>query len=91
MILSTYTKGQAMTTTLINDQDLIDAFNGVTTGKIYEATFIPLGCPNSVALWDRRFFKAQNKQEAVKIAREYGKRIINKKMVYVYVAGRSGW
>lgn len=81
-----------MTTTLINDQDLIDAFSGTTTGKIYEATFIPTDAPYpSVALWDRRFFKAQNKPEAVKIAREYGKRIISKKMIYVYVAGNSGW
>jgi hypothetical protein len=80
------------TTTTITDQELIDAFAGNARGKIFEATFIPEDAPNtgSVALWDRRFFKAQNKPEAVQIAREYGRRIIDKKMIYVYVAGRSG-
>ena len=59
--------------------------------KVFEATFIPEDAPYpSVPLWDRRFFNAMNKKEAVKIARLYGQEILEKKMIYVYVAGRSG-
>jgi hypothetical protein len=80
-----------MTTSTITTESLIAAFAGETSGKVFEATFIPEGAPYpSVSLWDRRFFKATNKAEAVKIAREYGKRIAGKKMIYVYVAGKSG-
>lgn len=81
-----------MTTTItITTEELIAAFAGETSGKIFEATYIPNGAAYpSVPLWDRRYFKATNKAEAVKIAREYGKRIIGKKMIYVYVAGKSG-
>jgi hypothetical protein len=81
-----------MTTTInITTEELIAAFAGETSGKIFEATYIPNGAEYpSVPLWDRRYFKAANKAEAVKIAREYGKRIIGKKMIYVYLAGKSG-
>jgi hypothetical protein len=83
------------TKTIITDQELINAFSGQghgkSCGKIWEATFIPEEAPYpSVDLWDRRFFMAPNKATATRIAREYGKRIIDKKMIYVYVAGRSG-
>jgi hypothetical protein len=79
------------TTTTITDQELINAFSGHGGGKIWEATFIPKGAPYpSVELWDRRFFMAPNKAAATRVAREYGTRIIDKKMIYVYVAGRSG-
>jgi hypothetical protein len=79
------------TKTIITDQELIDAFSGQGHCKIWEATFIPEEAPYpSVDLWDRRFFMAPNKATATRIAREYGKRIIDKKMIYVYVAGRSG-
>lgn len=80
-----------MTTSTITTEALIAAFAGETSGKVFEATFIPNDAPYpSVSLWDHRFFKATNKAEAVKIAREYGKRIADKKMIYVYVAGKSG-
>jgi hypothetical protein len=75
----------------LTNSELIAAFDGSAPGKVFEATFIPEDAPYpSVPLWDRRFFKAMNKKEAVKIARVYGQEIIEKKMIYVYVAGRSG-
>jgi uncharacterized protein (UPF0212 family) len=78
------------TKTILTDQELINAFNGSSAGKTYEATFIPEDAPYpSVDLWDIRVFNAQNKAEATRIAREYGNRIIAKKMIYVYVANRG--
>ena len=75
----------------LTHSELIAAFNGFAPGKVFEATFIPEDAPYpSVPLWDRRFFNAMNKKEAVKIARLYGQEILEKKMIYVYVAGRSG-
>lgn len=75
---------------MIADQDLIDAFSGTAPGKMFRATFIPEDAPYpSVPLWEYAFFKAPNKPQAVKIAREYGNRILGKKMIYVYLAGRS--
>jgi hypothetical protein len=80
------------TTTTITDQELIDSFSGRGCGRIWEATFIPKDAKYpSVELWDRRFFKAPNKATATRFAREYGARIAGKKMIYVYLAGRSGW
>jgi hypothetical protein len=89
MTLST-TKGNLMTTTTtFTDQELIDAFLGERAGKIFRATFIPADAPYpSVSLWDERLFKAAKKKEALKIAREYGERIIDKKMIYVYLGAR---
>ncbi len=78
------------TKTILTDQELINAFSGIGDGKTFEATFIPEDAPYpSVDLWDMRHFKAPNKAEAVRIAREYGTRIIEKKMIYVYVARRG--
>jgi hypothetical protein len=78
------------TKTIITDQELIDAFSGISAGKIFEATFIPVDAPRpSVNLWDNRYFRAKNKAEAVRIAREYGERIIDKKMLYVYLASNA--
>lgn len=75
---------------MIADQDLIDAFNGTAPGRTFRATFIPEEAPYpSVELWEYAFFKAPNKPQAVKIAREYGKRIIGKKMIFVYLASYS--
>ena len=71
---------------MLTDQELINAFECGGPGKYYDATFIPLGERSNVTNWDIRPFKAANKAEAVKIAREYGKRIIGKKMEYVYLA-----
>lgn len=71
---------------MLTDQELINAFECGGPGKYYDATFIPLGERSNVTNWDIRPFKAANKAEATKIAREYGKRIIGKKMVYVYLA-----
>jgi hypothetical protein len=78
-----------MKTQLFTDQELIDAFLGERPGKIFRATFIPAWAPYpSVDQWDERLFKAANKAEALKIAREYGERIIDKKMIYVYLGAR---
>jgi hypothetical protein len=91
--LNTYNKGQTMTTkTILTDQELIDAFSAGYhgAGKMFEATFIPVDAPRpSVSLWDNRYFRAKNKAEAVRIAREYGERIIDKKMLYVYLASNA--
>ena len=79
---------------LFTDEELKRFFNpelGEIKGyRLFEATFVPNGEPNRVENWDVRQFLAKNKTEAVKIAREYGARIIGKKMVYVYLANR-GW
>jgi hypothetical protein len=78
------------TKTILTDQELIDAFAGVTPGRTYQATLIPLGEKNTVDNWDTRFFKATTKPEAVRIAREYAARIAGKKLVYVYLVPKSG-
>jgi len=57
--------------------------------RLFEATYVPNGQPNRVENWEVRQFLAKNKTEAVKIAREFGARIIGKKMVYVYLANRG--
>lgn len=57
--------------------------------RLFEATVIPNGEPNTVANWEKLKFTAPNKPEAVKIAREYADRIIRKKLVYVYLANRN--
>ena len=78
---------------MLTDQELINAFECSGPGKFYRATFIPMGEKNEVTNWDVRSFKAANKGEATKIAREYGKRIINMKMIYVYLGTphRQAW
>ena len=79
---------------LFTDEELVRFFNPelgeIKEYRLFEATYIPNGEPNRVDNWDKREFLAKNKTEAVKIAREYGARIIGKKMVYVYLANR-GW
>ncbi len=78
------------TTTSPTHQDLLAAFDGTAPGKVFQATFIPKDAPYpSVDLWDHRYFKAADKKAATKIARLYGKDILGKRMIYVYVAGRS--
>ena len=82
-----------METTTINPthQELVSAFDGTAPGKVFEATFIPEDAPYpSVDLWDVRYFRATDKKAATKLARIYGKDILGKRMIYVYVAGR-GW
>jgi hypothetical protein len=72
---------------LLTDQELIDAFteNKNAGRKPYVATFVPKGMTHSdVSHWEDKVFYADSKPEATKIAREYGTRIIGKKMVYVY-------
>jgi hypothetical protein len=73
------------------DDELIDSFELKAPGKLFRATFVPAGEPNMVSNWDVRPFIALNKAEAVKIAREYGQRIINMDMVYVYLGGKRRW
>lgn len=78
-----------MRTQLFTDQELASAFSQTLGAKQYKATFIPESAPYpSVDLWDERYFTANSKPEALKIAREYGARIIGKKMIYVYLAPR---
>lgn len=80
------------THTSFTDEELIAAFAGERAGKIFKATFIPEDAPYpSVDLWEHRFFKAANKPEAVRIAREYARRILDdRKMIYVYL-GSARW
>jgi len=73
---------------MYRDDELIDAFDLKGPGKMFRATFIPEGEPNRVDNWELRLFVALNKAEATRIAREYGKRIAHKQMVYVYLADR---
>ena len=72
--------------------DLVShALHAVPGTKQFEATFIPEDAPYpSVDLWDVRYFRATDKKAATKLSRIYGKDILGKRMIYVYVAGR-GW
>ena len=82
-----------MTTTMTQPthEEVLAAFAGEAPGKTFQATFIPKDAPYpSVDLWDHRYFKAADKKAATKLARIYGKDILGKKMIYVYIAGRSG-
>ena len=72
------------------DDELMYAFEMRAPGKLFEATFIPVGEPNLVTNWDKRNFVAHDKAEAVRIAREYGRRIIDMEMIYVYLAPKGG-
>ena len=54
------------------------------TLRAYEGTFIPFGEKLTFDNETRVLFKANTKGEAIKIAREYGRRIMNQKMVYLY-------
>ena len=78
-----------MNTVQLTDQDLIGAFDGTKKAKReWKAYYIPLDAPStweSVSLWDIKIFTADNKKEAVRIAREYGARIIGAKLEYVYL------
>lgn len=70
---------------LLTDDELVSAFDMSNGAKnTYQATFIPEDEENLVTNWDIRLFTADSKPEAVKIAREYGYRIIDMRMVYVY-------
>jgi hypothetical protein len=75
--------------TLLTDSELINAFSRSNGGKReWYAYFTPVSEPRLVAyadLWDIKPFTADNKKEAVRIAREYGARIIGKKLDYVYL------
>lgn len=78
-----------MTTGIISDDELLARFASVSVWageRSFEATMIPNGEVSNVDNWDRRYFTAPNKAEAVKIAREYAERIAKKKLVYVYLA-----
>ena len=70
---------------LLTDDELVSAFAMSNGAKnVYQATYIPEDEDNLVSNWDIKLFTANSKPEAVKIAREYGYRIIDKRMVYVY-------
>ena len=78
----------ATTTTLLTDEELIHAFSGFAAGRAYRVTMIPLGEESTVKNWETYYLNAASKPEAVKIAREYAKRIVKKKLIYVYLATR---
>lgn len=75
-----------MPTTHFTTDELIESFELKRPGKMFRATFVPAGERHSVDLWDVRMFIADDKKEAVKIAREYGQRVIHMDMVFVYLA-----
>lgn len=88
--VSTNDEREKMRNQLISDDELAGAFAQTLGKKSYQATFIPEDAPYpSVELWDIKNFTANSKPEAVKIAREYGTRFLNKKMIYVYLAPRG--
>lgn len=80
-----------MPTTHFTNEELVEAFEMKRPGKLFRATYVPAGERNSVPLWDIRTFVATNKAEAVKIAREYGQRVIHMDMVFVYLAKKPRW
>ena len=75
---------------MLTDHELIMAFSSARPEdkKVFQATFTPVN-NSSVDQWDEKYFTATNKTEAVRIAREYGARIINKKCRYVYLASKG--
>lgn len=75
-----------MLKTILTDEELINAFQHRNGAKnTYLATFIPEDAEKStVHNWHEVTFTANSKEEAVRIAREYGSRIILKRMIYVY-------
>ena len=78
-------KGKEMTKTLLTDSEIINAFQLRNTGKnTYTATFIPMGEKSTVDNWQELLFTANSKEEATRVAREYGNRILFKKLLYVY-------
>lgn len=78
-------KGNKLLKTMLTDSEIINAFQLRNTGKnIYEATFIPMGEKSTVDNWEQLLFTANSKEEAVRVAREYGNRILFKKLRYVY-------
>ncbi len=79
------------TTTPLTDEELIHAFSGFAAGRAYRVTMIPLGEENMVSNWETYYLNAASKPEAVKIAREYAKRIVKKQLVYVYLAKKNSW
>jgi hypothetical protein len=65
-----------MNTALVTDHELIMAFSVLTKqSKTFQALYVADGI---------RTFNAKNKTEAVKIAREYGTRILNLDLIQVY-------
>ena len=74
---------------MLTDHELIMAFSSARPEdkKVFEATFTPGSHP--IHGWEVVTFTATNKAEAVRIAREYGARIINKKCRYVYLASKD--
>ena len=78
------------TKTMLTDHELIMAFSNARPEgkKVFLATFTPEG-KKGVEYWDEKYFTATNKPEAVRIAREYGARIINKNCNYVYLASKG--
>lgn len=73
---------------LISDETLIAHFASVVPNYrfSYRATYIPLNEKNNVDNWIVKYFYANSKDEAVKVAREAGARIFGLKLVYVYRA-----
>lgn len=75
-----------MTKTLLSDSEIINAFQLRNTGKnTYQATFAPFSNPRAyLSECTELLFTANSKEEATRIAREYGTRILSMKMIYVY-------
>lgn len=65
-----------MNTTMVTDHELIMAFSVLTKqSKTYQALYVADGI---------RTFNAKNKANAIRIAREYGTRILNLDLIQVY-------
>lgn len=70
---------------IYTDEQLQQAFSIRGGKRVFRATYCPSRSETSCTLWDERLFAADNKKDAVKIAREYGARILNKTLLYVYL------
>jgi hypothetical protein len=68
------------------DAELIRAFSSEASGKLYEADYIdtPRGVDYKFDQLEKKYLVAGSKPEALRIAREYGERILGKRLVYLY-------
>ncbi len=90
LLVSITTEGKKLRTQLLTDDELARAFAQTLGKRRYEATFVE---------YDQQYpryegeivktFTADSKPEALRIAREYGARFLNKKVAYVYLAPRG--
>jgi hypothetical protein len=75
-----------------SDAELIHAFTSAADGKVYQADYIdtPRGTNFKFDQLESKYLLAESKPEALRIAREYGERILGKRLVYLYYVPKGG-